>query len=276
MQIDTIIYSDTIVVDSNRIILNNKEIQYNTEPVLLHTPEKNDSLAESASSSFKDIFKNELHVQSLGWIPAVLLFLFVLLALIKKYYNRYFVQIMKSIFNHQLAAKLYRDSNQVKNKISMALNFLYLVVVSLFFFEVLLYHDIPFLSLGKHYQLWVLLGIVIGFFLFRFFSLKTIGFLFRRQNIFKEYIFNIVIYNKIAGILLLPVVAMLPFISGFLVIPLEIVGAFILIFTTLLKYIRGLKIIISKGILIFYLILYLCTFEIIPVLLMYKFFKSLI
>jgi hypothetical protein len=53
-------------------------------------------------------------------------------------------------------------------------------------------------------------------------------------------------------------------------------GMALLIAAYLLRFFRGIKILMNKDVLIFYLILYLCTLEILPLLLGYKLFFLLV
>jgi hypothetical protein len=77
-------------------------------------------------------------------------------------------------------------------------------------------------------------------------------------------------FNRGTGIILFPVVALIAY------FPAEnpMVAVFLGILTTLVFYVmllkRGISILLKKQFPIFYLFLYLCTLEILPLLLIYK------
>jgi hypothetical protein len=96
------------------------------------------------------------------------------------------------------------------------------------------------------------------------------------QPVFSEYIHNTFVINKGLGIALFPVIIMAHYLPYPLIKSVLIIGMGIYAIAFILKSIRGYQIIIRKDILIFYMILYLCTLEILPLLLGYKFVISLI
>jgi hypothetical protein len=75
---------------------------------------------------------------------------------------------------------------------------------------------------------------------------------------------------------LLPVVAIIPFVEGNARVFLIYIGLAIAMFFYIIRYYRAVKTIASRDVFIFYVFLYFCTFEILPVLLFYKTVKSYI
>ncbi len=273
-QLDTNVFIDTIKIDTTGN-LQDTMVSYNYDPVILNADDPGKIHYTSVERPFfMEAFQNSLKGKYLDWILGILILVLIILAWSKKSYGKYIGQIVNSMFNTQLAGNLYRDSNIILRKVSFLFNFIYLVVVSMFIFELFLYHEISLFKQEKIWQFAIVLGVISGLFIFKYLSIKFVGFIFQMGKEFDEYFFNVTLYNKAMGLFLLPIVAIIPYVASFLVFPLQIIGISILIASTLLKYARGFKIIISKGILLFYLILYLCTFEILPVLYLYKFFVS--
>jgi hypothetical protein len=96
------------------------------------------------------------------------------------------------------------------------------------------------------------------------------------QSLFSEYIHNTFVINKGMGIALFPLVIMAHYFPKQLIPMVLTLGIIIYIMAFIFKSIRAYQIIIRKDVLIFYLILYLCTLEILPLLLGYKVVTSLI
>jgi hypothetical protein len=78
------------------------------------------------------------------------------------------------------------------------------------------------------------------------------------------------------GIVLFPIVIMAKYLPYKLVPFILTLGIIVVAIAFLLKSFRAYQIIIRRDILLFYLILYLCTLEILPLLLGYKFVTALI
>ena len=281
--------------DFTKIISKKKEIweyfkvaeKVTTKKVYHHQPIFSpDSLAATDSSSYayqhfisqppsKFMIENVAYQGiKADWMFGIIIFSLLLLTWIKLFFNKYFVQIIGSLLNYQLSYKLLRDRNVLYARISVLLNVVFILNLGLFLqitlqhFHLQLFHFSGFVN----YLLYCGVIAVISF--VQVLILKIIGGIFLRTNEFNEYIHNIFISNKGTGIFLLPIILCLPYISDVFIKPLIIIGLVVVGALYFWRFIRGFKIIISKDILKFYLILYFCTLEILPVLLLYKFLQS--
>jgi len=86
-----------------------------------------------------------------------------------------------------------------------------------------------------------------------------------------EYMFNVNLFLKVAGIVIIPITIILAFTSGISPNALCYTGLGVIILSMIWRYWRGLQNAIMSGVSIFYIILYLCAFEILPVLTVIKF-----
>jgi hypothetical protein len=122
----------------------------------------------------------------------------------------------------------------------------------------------------------MLLNIIMLYTLLRVAILRLTGSLFLVRPLFAEYIHNTFVVNKALGILLFPIIIMIQYMPYKVVPVIMVLGIIVFVIAFLLKTFRAYQIIIRRDILLFYLILYLCTLEILPLLLGYKFVTSLI
>jgi hypothetical protein len=106
--------------------------------------------------------------------------------------------------------------------------------------------------------------------------LKIFSFIIDKQETISEYIFTIFLVNQFFGILLLPVVIFIAygppsFTQGI------IYFGIVLVFTAFLVRVgKGISSVLLNGeATLFYLILYLCTLEILPLLIGIKLFERL-
>jgi hypothetical protein len=114
----------------------------------------------------------------------------------------------------------------------------------------------------------------IGYFTTKKVIYYLVGILTESKKEVQEYLFSITVFNRVLGLFLLPVTAIIAFVPFYQPEPLLFTGLGIVMVFYLLSLIRGGKIFLKKHFSIFYLILYLCTLEFLPLLLIYNFLLS--
>jgi hypothetical protein len=142
---------------------------------------------------------------------------------------------------------------------------MFYIIFSLFLFHALQIFAMELHPVGIVGYLFILGGVL------SYFGLKKLayylqGSISRNVQETLEFLFNMNIYNRILGLFLLPVnliVAFTPLKDPEWVVA---AGIFIIGFFYILLIFRGIKILMRKHFSIFYLILYLCTLEILPLL----------
>ncbi len=99
---------------------------------------------------------------------------------------------------------------------------------------------------------------------------RFIGWSFNSSNIATQITSNLWVCNIAIGILSAPLVAALFFVkpSNYLIV--AILYGFILVYMTLSRYFRGVKILFDNRVFISYIILSLCTLEIVPLFVIIK------
>lgn len=200
----------------------------------------------------------------------------ILLAIwIRLFYGKYMQQIFKASVNYQLSYKLLRDKNLFSKRIFFMLNLLFILAAGLCTIQVLKIKHIT-LTENAYYDFVLVTGILTFALILRIISSYAVGIIFDNLTLFQEYIHNLFIYNKTFGIVLLPFILVLPFVPELLKHILLYTLFLIAIMYLLLRVVRSIKIILNKDILLFYSILYLCTLEILPILVGAKIFKTLI
>lgn len=120
---------------------------------------------------------------------------------------------------------------------------------------------------GFLYMCLFFLGLYIG----KFICLTIAGYIFNTNELVQTYIFVVFMINKVLGILLIPFIGILAFAKPFLH-PFAIGGAgFLIALLILYRYLFSLTSVRNKlHVSSFHFFLYLCAFEIIPLLILYK------
>jgi hypothetical protein len=143
-------------------------------------------------------------------------------------------------------------------------------ILALFSYQFISLYKINF-GLSKSYYVYLAcLGIVIGYFTAKRILYYIIGVLTESKHEVQEYLFSITVFNRVLGLFLLPISATIAFIPLSQIEPLLFAGLGIIIIFYLMSLIRGAKIFLKKQFSISYLILYLCTLEFLPLLLIYN------
>ena len=96
-----------------------------------------------------------------------------------------------------------------------------------------------------------------------------LGSVFSQRETTGELVFNMMLFHNVLGMILLPVATIHSMVPAFGLFALFIVPALIVLFY-LMSIVRSIYFAFREGISIFYLILYLCTLEILPILLVVK------
>jgi hypothetical protein len=214
------------------------------------------------------------HVSSLqysgSWIPGMVILSLLLLAWIKMAYVQFLTPVLFSTFNYKEALKLYNSKNVPATNAFIILHLVFAVNSGLFLLFVAWHFNFNLPPLNPLLLFIASLSLLVILFALKSAALRITGFLFDAPGFFGEYAHNLSLYNKILGILLMPLIVGLlyadPGIHGILIR----VGLGLGVVIYLLQLVRGLEIIARKDFSLFYLILYLCAFEILPLCILYK------
>jgi uncharacterized protein DUF4271 len=214
-------------------------------------------------SNRKEFRGKELLFYSL--LALLLFFAFIRLSF-PKYINDLFrVAFRTTLKQRQLGEQLVQTPLP-----SLLLNFFFLITASMYIAFVLGHFE-----LSDNFSFWMLclycFAALAIIYVIKFLSLKFFGWLFNITQTTDGYIFIVFMMNKIIGIYLLPFLVMLAFTDNDLY-----QVAFVLSYTGVFGLV-GYRFILSYGLARsqirvnpFHFFLYLCAFEIVPLLLIYK------
>jgi len=217
----------------------------------------------------RDVISND-------WFLGLFIFISLLFLWVKIFYKKYFSLLFGSLLSYQLSLKLLREKNIMTRRVSFVLNFIYSIVLAVFILGILEFYEIKIFKFNTFETLLFLINLIIIISIIRLFILNLLGIVFNSTQIFNEYIHNNYIINKNLGLFLFPLLIMQVYINEKIKIIFLITGISLIIISYIIRLYRGFQIIIKKDIFLFYLILYLCTLEILPVLLGYKLFFLLV
>ena len=216
----------------------------------------------------------ERQVINPGWISVLIVLCFFLFAIAQYSYFKRMQQIVKAFFSNRLFNQLSRDSGLFRERISLFLFSSFLLCLSLFIFNTYgFYFGIPSSGLMSF---WLFIKILAGvslFYLFKMWLFNFSGFIFKTKKEASNYVLNIYVFGQIAGVVLLPVIVLMSYLHSETII---YAGGILLVLLYVYSLFRGV-VCVTYGVKIsvYYLFLYLCTLEILPLFILAKIFNVL-
>ncbi len=184
-------------------------------------------------------------------------------------FSKYMVQVFQSVFNFSIASRLYREQGYNNNFGLFRLNLIFYLFLPFPIYLIARDNGMSLMGFsGIEFYLMVFV-VVNAYFLIKILLYKILGSVFSQKDTTGELVFNMMLYHNVLGLILLPVATTHSMVPDFGVFSLFIVPGLIALFY-LMSIIRSIYFAIRIGISIFYLILYLCALEILPILLVVK------
>ncbi len=222
------------------------------------------------------ILSREKKHTSTDWMLGVILFSLFVFTLVKYFYKKILSQILHSNYNYQISNRLFNERNMPVQRIYFILNLIFTINLGLFIYQALGYYSIQIFDIYGFYLFLIYSGTIILIYSLKYIIYKISGFVFLAEEQFSEYLHNIFIYNKTVGLILFPLIICIPFMAEIFSSILVNTGIAIICIFYIFGIIRQIKISIKINFAIFYIILYFCIVEIIPIFLFYKLFIALI
>lgn len=215
-------------------------------------------------------FALDKSMEETDWMIGVVIVSFVIFAWTRMIYGKFVGMMTQSAVNFYTARRVYEESNVIRTRVFFLLNILFYINISLFAAQCISFFKLDAVSRFSSFQ-WFGISCLCFFaaYSLKTLVLKILDFIFETKT-FGAYNFSIYLYNKMYGLLLLPLVAVIPFVPDFVAEKLIWAGAILFIFFYVSTLFRGLRICIKNRVSIFYLFFYLCALEILPLLAIYK------
>jgi hypothetical protein len=224
----------------------------------------------------KNIYFTPHYVQrsQLNWTLFIGLISVILILSIKTYYQKFLNQVLSTTINFHLVDKLFHEKNILLRRAFFLLNINFVLIFSLFLFLISITYNIE-ISKNKFLDYLIILSFFITFLIIRYLFFYISGLLFNKQVVISEYLHNKYLINKNIGIIFIPLVFTSIYTSSNISKILLTCACVLIVIASLIKIFRGFQIIMRNGVLLFYTILYLCTLELLPLVLGSKIIISL-
>lgn len=206
------------------------------------------------------------------WIFPIVILLIGAFAWLRVFYNRYLGQMLYAVVNVNLSNQIVRDENILLQRATVYLNVLFYLIGALFLYEISFRVGWPLHSLGTGFSRFLFFVLLISaVYAGKFLVVKFCGWLFDLDRELTTYLFNIFIINNLLGLILFPFTLLMvfnPALNGtwvFTLCLLAIAGLYIF------RLFRGIQIgLNTPGVSLLYLFLYLCSLEVVPLLILFR------
>lgn len=204
------------------------------------------------------------------WLALIFFLIVVALTWVKVNYSRRFTQLFNAVINERMLRQLMRQELVFSHRASIVL-----IVVSLLSFSVFAY--LSDVTLGWEifgdagWLSWLKYLIVISLiYLIKVLSIQLVQILSDGDWSLSEYRYNVFLLNKAAGIVILPFALLAAYLGGNAQRIIVITGLIIIAMLFLFRLGRGFTNALRNRVPLFYIILYFCSLEILPLMLLHK------
>ncbi len=218
----------------------------------------------------------KVQVHQPAWLFITLFVLLGFLAGIRIYYGSILMPTLKSSVSFQVAARIFKDNSGLQKQQDNSLYTFYIFSAGLIIYMAEIRSGLDPYGLSGGLLYLFNLALVAALFLGRLVIMNVAGFLFNKIGIFREYLYNTFIFNKIIGILLLPLSLFVFYTNGVLMEMFQWIAMAALFLILILRLIRGFIFSFKRGVSIFYMFLYLCALEMAPLILLYRWLEGIL
>ena len=260
-------------VDSSLIITNDSLVLADTTNFSEPIPVSSKPSSFITESTVPKLESNTLEKHTGDWITALLILGFVLLAALNFLFRKRFRDLFKAFWARNYSNQLIREGNIFKEQFGLGLFILYIISIPLFYaFSVtyLLPKYESTLSILLIIQL-ALLPLIVW--IFKVLFVKTTALIFDTSRSSNEVLTQLFIFNMVSGVAVLPFSALFYYseLDIFLIMGL-VIWSFIQIYRFVRLFVVGFSFAIFSGL---HLFLYLCTLEIIPIVILLKILSNI-
>ncbi|WP_163715181.1 DUF4271 domain-containing protein [Mangrovibacterium lignilyticum] len=203
------------------------------------------------------------------WMVGVLIVVFALFATVRLFFGKYLVQLFHAAVNYATASRLFRERSISVTHAAFRLDLIFFLTASLFLYQIF-GSKIDFVVEHNLLKYLLLFSGTVLYMTGKQFLYSVQGRVSEANSETQEILYNMNLYNRILGLGLIPITLILAF--SRLQNPQIVIGlgVGIALVCYILLVFRGMKILVRKDFPLFYLILYLCTLEILPLFFIYK------
>ena len=208
------------------------------------------------------------------WIPGILLLCFSVFVYLRVQYRKKFNELLRLFFSNRPINQITRDEYSINSRVSLGLMLIFIFCTSFLIYHLNQQHKWVELSYGYEFLCFIKIATIVSLLFFaKVIVIRLLGEIFDKPELATEQVFHVFLFNQVLGLFLFPLATVVLFIPDyfknfFIVITLVLTA---LIFAY--RLLRGFGGYFTGSRLpVFYLFIYLCALEIIPLVVIIKMF----
>jgi hypothetical protein len=222
------------------------------------------------------VWTDRIQFQNPAWLFITLFILMGLLAGIRIYYGSIMMQTFQSSVSFQIASRIFKDKSVLQQQLDNILYGFYFLSAGLLLYVAEIKSGLAPFGVSGGFLYLCNVALLVVLFMVRVVLINVAGFLFNRINIFREYLYNVIIFNKLIGISALPLLLFLIYTEGVLMEVFQWIALAVVFMIILMRLIRGFVFSFRREVSIFYMFLYLCALEMTPLVLFYRWLEGIL
>jgi len=222
------------------------------------------------------VWTDRIPVHHPAWLFIALFMLLGFYAWIRIYYGSILMQTFQASVSFQVAGRLFKDNSVLQKQLDSVLYVFYLASTSLILYVAEIRLGLEPYGVTGISLYFFNLAFLLFLFLTRVVLVNVAGFFFDRVLIYREYLYNNFIFNKLIGLIVLPLLLFVVYTNGFLQEIFQWLTIAAVAAVLILRMIRGVVFSFKKDVSIFYMFLYLCALEIVPLALLYRWLEGIL
>jgi hypothetical protein len=264
--IENTIAIEQSVIDSGSVVFNVEKDSIKEQaisPVINYAP----SIFSEHELRTETITPQEKELKNNDWLIGLTLLISVLIVINKVTGTKKWQQQLRVLFSAREFSQLVRDEKDFRSPFLFLQLITAALTTSLFIFQYLVFSGVDF-EFSNDYNLYFRILISIpSIFILYFISQKIAGFILKENKIISEYLITNILLFNLLGLFIFPVSIALLFTEVIAAEYLFYIGLIVFIIVFLFKLYKGFVLIRPNNLLhLLYLFLYICTLEILPVL----------
>lgn len=278
---DTLIQNQVPVADSSfaqaPVVLNQQvpSIPAKPDTSLQFFNQLNHQLPVDGSLVFR--FEERFDPPTYDYLFYLLAGALLVLGIIRMGFAKYFSDLIRIFSQTAIRQKSLREQLVQNRLASLLLNLFFCFSAGAFLFQLAMYKQWLPAHDSWWQQLLLCIGLVVVIYTVKYVVTWLSGWLFGLSNLAESYIFLVFLINKVMGILLLPATIALALGAPDLKSVMVVATLFVLGLLYLYRYVIAIPLVRQHvKIIPFHFFLYFCAFEIVPVLIIYKWMLSII
>ncbi|MGV8829505.1 MAG: DUF4271 domain-containing protein [Breznakibacter sp.] len=212
--------------------------------------------------------------QQKDWIFLIILAAFILIGSVRVGAPKFITGLFHAIFSETKWTKITESIKLQNRRASLQLSILYHLTIPLLVYEFVADQQVSILNHKNILLYFILLLAWLTLFGIRTAGYMILGYVFDTKQQTIQFLQASLIFTNLSGLLIFPISLLIPFIDPTYYQILFRLGLSIFIVLYIWHLSKGIKIILDDFLSIFYMFLYLCALEILPLIWLFKLFAG--